>query len=165
MSVAQRELGEQAKEYAWNWFEYHAGQRQSVFRFYLVICGALVAGIISTEKTDVEIRFLLTISLAVSSLLFWQLDRRSTKLIKLAEEYLKEWESQISAEIKSPLIRLVERSDSERPIGFTAHIHSFRQIYKSIYILFIVFSFILLVSSIDFPGIIHHLDELLHCKL
>ena len=34
--------GNNAASYAWSWFRYHAGQRQAVFRFYLLVSGVIL---------------------------------------------------------------------------------------------------------------------------
>lgn len=80
------------REYAWKYFQLHAGQRMASFNFFVVIAALLTAGVAGTLKTDGEyeaIGFALGLSLAVISFIFWKLDERVGYLIKHAETALK----------------------------------------------------------------------------
>jgi hypothetical protein len=126
-----------AQEYAWNWFQYHAGQRQAVFRFYLVLAGAISTGYFtSIQLSDLQsLSFLFGAPLAVISFLFWRLDSRSVKLIKLAETYLKIEEQRLARVLGQPEIQLTTRADAERDkrLAFS-WVYSFRQIYQIMFL-------------------------------
>src|SRR5690348_15287302 len=79
-----------ARHYAWQWFRYHAAQRQAVFRFFVLMAGAVATGYISVQDS-LELRplaWLFGLLLSTISFLFWRLDERSRILIQLAEDYL-----------------------------------------------------------------------------
>src|ERR1044071_7818978 len=88
---------EAAGKYAWEYFKYHAGQRQAVFRFYLfVVAACLVSFGYSRRGVDnanagnpLSVAGPLGLILTVLSFIFWRLDQRSRSLIKLAEGALK----------------------------------------------------------------------------
>lgn len=132
------EAEDAAREYAWNWFQYHAGQRQAVFRFYLIMCGALSTAYWTAFKSPGTrgYAFAFGIGLIITSFLFWRLDERSAKLIKLAESYLKLEEGRLATILNLPAVRLTERSDSERQkSGILSLFQSFKQIYRWIFVL------------------------------
>lgn len=127
-----------ARQYAWRWFEYHAGQRQSVFRFFLLFSGAIATGYFSSITTTQlsHLAYLFGIGLAVTATLFWRLDVRSLKLVKLAESYLKVDEETLATALGTEAVLLASKADSERPTGAVVRrFYSFRQIYKLIFAL------------------------------
>jgi hypothetical protein len=84
-------------EYAWNYFQLHAGQRMSLFNFFVVISALLTGGLATSIRTDNEfeyaiIRILLGVGLMIISFVFWKLDQRVRYLIKHAESALKRME-------------------------------------------------------------------------
>ncbi|OHB77268.1 MAG: hypothetical protein A2Z25_14320 [Planctomycetes bacterium RBG_16_55_9] len=84
-------------EYAWNYFQLHAGQRMSLFNFFVVISALLTGGLATSIRNDNEfehaiIRILLGVGLMITSFVFWKLDQRVRYLIKHAENALKKME-------------------------------------------------------------------------
>ncbi|MGL4573889.1 MAG: hypothetical protein ACRCV9_03780, partial [Burkholderiaceae bacterium] len=85
----------QAREHAWKYFELHANQRLAIFNFFLVLSGALAAGMAATLQGSQRFSSLgiaLGVLLAFVSFLFWKLDQRVSFLIKHAEAALSEVE-------------------------------------------------------------------------
>jgi hypothetical protein len=127
-----------AASYAWEYFRYHARQRQEVFRFYIIIVGALIAGDISSADVFQNHRYVFGLVLLVLSILFKRLDQRSHRLIKLAEAYLKIEEQCLSTELPfrkedNDKIKILTGSDS--PANRGRILASFRQIYTVIFVL------------------------------
>lgn len=128
-----------AGEYAWNWFEYHAGQRQAVFRFYIILAGAILTGYLTIENSNSnelkEASFFLGLALAFFSFLFWRLDERSRDLIVLAEAYLKVDEQRLRKTVDSDMILLAKNADEGRgKAAFGGWAYSFRQVYRIIFL-------------------------------
>lgn len=140
-----------AREYAWRWFEYHASQRQAVFRFFLLVSGALAAAYVTLAKSSPPSKATLAIGglMAIAAFLFWRLDRRSKALIDLAEDYLKYEEKRLSILLGTetepvPEIMLATNANRHRPKSAVeavttgaifAQFTSFKQIYGWIFIL------------------------------
>lgn len=127
-----------ARQYAWNWFQYHAGQRQAVFRFYLILTGAVWTGYFASLRSSDTgtLPSIFGFMLILLSVLFWRLDVRSIKLIKIAEAYLKADESALSSILDRPEITLVKRADSDRKSLFPFNfVYSFRQVYRLMFII------------------------------
>jgi len=85
----------QAREHVWKYFELHAQQRIAVFNFFLVLSGALAAGMAATLHGSQRLSSLgiaLGVLLAFVSFLFWKLDQRVAFLIKHAEAALAQIE-------------------------------------------------------------------------
>jgi hypothetical protein len=128
-----------AQTYAWEYFKYHAQQRQAAFRFFLVIVAALVAAVIPKDSNAPI--WLVGSMMVLASYLFWRLDQRNAALVKLAETYLKEEELRLSAELNSESIKILHRSDQpKRSHKFT----SYTQIHRLIFIVVGLVGFALL---------------------
>ncbi|PNY35782.1 hypothetical protein [Rhodopirellula sp. MGV] len=76
------------RQYAWAYFDRHAEQRLKTFNFYLVLAGAVIAGVM-TFKNDFAQAWPLLFLLAFVSFVFWKLDCRNRVLTKHSEEALK----------------------------------------------------------------------------
>ncbi len=76
-------------EYAWNWFEYHAGQRLTAFRFFLVFLGALVVGF-GAGLRDGNVFFAQVVGWfgAFISLAFLILEIRNEQLVNVGRDAL-----------------------------------------------------------------------------
>lgn len=87
-------------EHAWRYFELHANQRISIFNYFVVISGAVSAGIAATWQGSQHfsiVGIVLGLLLSVVSFVFWKLDQRVSFLIKHAESALAEVEQSLPA--------------------------------------------------------------------
>src|SRR5271166_5133933 len=84
-----------ARDHAWRYFEMHAGQRMSLFNFYLVLSGLVIAGMagIYVNKFAPLVGAAVSVTLIVVALVFWKLDQRVSFLMKRAEIALAELEA------------------------------------------------------------------------
>src|SRR5262245_16220591 len=121
--------------YAWDHFAYHAGQRQTVFNYFVLLLGGCVAAWSATiGQSGAEynyFRIFLGVVLALASLVFWRLDQRNARLVKVSEDALKDLEAQMAKDIKVPSIRLMENA-GKRVSKFPL-LESFGQIYGLIF--------------------------------
>lgn len=77
--------------HAWNYFAFHAAQRISVFNFFIVFSGLIVAGLGASLTAPPRLSAFgigLGLLLLLLSLVFWQLDRRVSFMIKHSEAAL-----------------------------------------------------------------------------
>jgi hypothetical protein len=123
--------------YAWDHFAYHAGQRQTVFNFFLLLIGGCVAayGSIMGESGVPYnyFRSFLGVVLALGSLVFWRLDQRNARLVKVSEDALKDLEAQMAKDISVPSIRLIANAEKKISRFPFSKIESFGQIYGLIF--------------------------------
>ena len=71
-------------DYAWNWFEYHAAQRLTAFRYFLVFLGILLIGYNSgLEAQNVFFASAVGCVGAFVSLAFLALEIRNEELVNL----------------------------------------------------------------------------------
>jgi hypothetical protein len=79
-----------ANEIAFKWFEVHAEQRLKLLNFFLIISGFCLAGFFGAlqAKHTLAASVISGVLAAVSGC-FKLLDRRSSQLLKLAEDFLK----------------------------------------------------------------------------
>ena len=99
--MSNMEPSEGLLEHAWRYFELHANQRMSLFNYFLVLSGAVAAGLAATLQGSQRFSSLgvaLGLLLALVSFVFWKLDQRVSFLIKHAESALSELEKTIPAE-------------------------------------------------------------------
>ncbi len=131
-----RAAWQSAHDHAWRFFELHANQRMTVFNFFLVLVGLLVAGIAATLQGSARFSALgiaLGALLVPLSFLFWKLDQRVSFLIKHAERI----QARTEAELMPEPVRILTSEPAQfaaeqegklwtRPITFGA---SFRTVF------------------------------------
>lgn len=120
--------------YGWEYFKYHAQQRQAVFRFYLILVGVALAGLIASYSHQYEglssSRWIIGLSLITLSLLFWRLDVRSYQLVKVAETYLLHEEQHLATILATQTIRLTFTADrNKQKLWKAIRLATFRQVY------------------------------------
>lgn len=87
------------RNYVFQYFQYHASQRMATFNFYVLVMGALIAGVISAEK-DFPGYSVLFFGFAMMffSVIFYMLDRRARQLVKVSELCLIEIEGKAGSD-------------------------------------------------------------------
>jgi hypothetical protein len=118
---------EKAREHAWRYFDLHAQQRITVFNYFIIFAGLILAGLASTLQRGEYAVFgvLFGVLLALLSFVFWQLDRRAAFLVKHAECALEELERALPAEAQ--LFR--KEPTASKPIWLWTYGRSFRFIF------------------------------------
>lgn len=91
------DLRKELRQHAWAYFDRHAEQRLKTFNFYILLCTALVAGIValSREPNGFETAWVFGFLGASVSFVFWKLDVRNRELVKHSEEALKRLENEL----------------------------------------------------------------------
>jgi hypothetical protein len=112
------EARKNALYYGWEYFKYHAQQRQAVFRFYLILVGVALAGLVASYSNQYSglgpDRWVIGLSLIILSIMFWRLDVRSYQLVKVAENYLLHEETKLAADLSTQTIRLTSNADANK---------------------------------------------------
>lgn len=86
----------QMQEYAWGYFELHANQRMSVFKFFVTLATFMVAGLSAAFVQGFPgVGAVFGILLVVTSFVFCKLDERTRFLIKNSEGALRLLERQL----------------------------------------------------------------------
>lgn len=127
-----------AREYAWSWFEYHASQRQTVFRFFLLLAGAITGGYLTFIKDSGHSHLApwFGLLLVVLSLLFWRLDVRSRDLINFAEIYLRREEDRLSNFVGQEIRISSNAHETTKHVSpIFCYAYTFRQVYRLIFIM------------------------------
>lgn len=85
-----QEFLREMREYSWNYFIAFAEARLSTFRFYLVFCTILVAGLAAIIDTSEKwLAISLALLLSFLSFIYWKVDKRHKELINHAERALE----------------------------------------------------------------------------
>jgi hypothetical protein len=90
-----------ALEHAWRYFALHAGQRISMFNYFIVVFGLVSAGMASCLRTNGVMLLAgaaLGLGLIVIAFIFWKLDERTSFLVKQAERVLQHVEGSVLEE-------------------------------------------------------------------
>ena len=134
---------------AWDYFVYHAQQRQTVFNFFIILIGASLAAFAATidKPAATRLHFVIGSVLAIGSFLFWRLDERSRNLIKLAEAALKEIELRLTTRTKLAWLTILARSDNKVGGGFSK-VETFTQIYRLAFALAGCTGFVIIARAI-----------------
>lgn len=102
-------------DYAWKWFEYHAGQRLVAFRFVLVILGALLVGLTSSLKDrNVPLASLISGIGLFISFAFLTLEIRNEQLVNLGRAALRAVEGSEDFQNLPLELRLLQRDQTRR---------------------------------------------------
>jgi len=86
---ADAKVLEWARTYAWDWFEYHAGQRTSMFNYGIAAAAILAAGFGSAFEKHAMVAFAVGLVGAVVSFSFFRLDARNRYLVDRGEDVLR----------------------------------------------------------------------------
>jgi hypothetical protein len=112
-----KEFLKEAREYAWNYYIAFAQARLATFRFYLVFCTILIAGLAAILATDEKwLAIFLGFLLSFLSFIYWKVDIRHKELIDHAEQALVYLEKKfpIPEGEKQPHILQLFHSEEER---------------------------------------------------
>lgn len=99
-----------AFKYAWDWFNYHAGQRLTAFHFFLIIISLVGVGYFKSVELGQEGKFfgfLTGLFGALASIAFWLLDIRNEELVNCGRNALDNLEEQVG-------LTTIRKDDKER---------------------------------------------------
>lgn len=142
-----------AATYAWEYFKYHAQQRQAVFRFYLILIGAvfaLFAASYSPQQSEIrDLRWIFGLLFMLISFLFWRLDVRSFNLVKLAERYIVVDEQRLSRILDRDEIKIISSADRRKNTAFIMRpFTTFRQVYRMIFLINSAFGLFIIYKNL-----------------
>jgi len=99
----------------WNHFQVHAGQRMTIFNFYVVLSSLLSGATLTALQAQTQHNFTLCalgLGLAVIAFVFWRLDERNRLLIHCSEDALKILEADAWTSSAAPVtLRVFTNSD------------------------------------------------------
>jgi hypothetical protein len=83
-----------ALDHGWRWFEYHAQQRLTVFKYYLIIMGAIGVALYTLHTAQEHLfAAIAAASGVIASITFFALDHRVSQLVKLGEDLMSRQEA------------------------------------------------------------------------
>jgi hypothetical protein len=107
-------------EHAWAWFSHHSQQRFVTMNFYIVIAGAILAGAAALLKDGQQLACsFLGVTLAVLSVVFFLMDRRARRLVKIGEDALEVFQDKLATEASVPDLNLIRRSNHKVGLEFS----------------------------------------------
>src|SRR5580700_7057577 len=105
-----------AFDYAWNYFSLHAGQRMQSVNFFLVAASFLVGAYVAAMGGNRPglAAGISTVG-AISSFVFFRIERRVRGLLHAAEAALSPIEARIASETANPALRILEQAEKTAP--------------------------------------------------
>lgn len=101
--------------YAWDWFQYHAGQRLTAFNFFLILMGAVLVGYANAATGDSPV---LGVTVAAIGLVvsagFLAMDLRNAELVQYGRDALEDLET------RYPTLPQIRTGDAQRKALETA---------------------------------------------
>lgn len=95
------ELIELQYKYAWNWFSYHAAQRLTAFRFFLIMIGVVIVGYFKcVELHWPRLGIVMGSFGALIAVAFWILEIRNEELVWCGRAALDQLESEMQLTIR-----------------------------------------------------------------
>lgn len=136
---------EDIRNQAWKYFEMHAGQRMSIFNFYITISTAILAAIgvfLSIDKIAPLLIAAFGLLLILFSIVFWGLDMRTKNLIHIAEEIILDFE-------KNDKSRFAQIFTTDRKLydNMRFRVKSYTNLFGIVYIIFILIGIALIMIS------------------
>jgi hypothetical protein len=124
-------INEVALDHAWKWFEYHATQRMTMIRFYVIATGGIAAG--TGYLLNAHENFLagaLAFIGAITTLAFKRLDKRVSDLVKLGEEALSPEQAKMGTALNSKAFEIC-RLAAAKPSG--AHFYTYGENFRLLF--------------------------------
>ncbi len=132
---------QKALNHGWRWFEYHANQRLTMIRFYLIAIGVIgTAYFTSLIKGYPFGSLLIAIFGAFASFSFYRLDQRVSNLIKLGEAVLDKEEKNLEELLHYNEIRIIKNAEKKEHKYLGSYSKIFRAIFVCMIALFIIAS-------------------------
>jgi hypothetical protein len=120
----------EARKFAWDHFDLHAGHRLEMFRSYVALLGLTYAGFgAALQLKAYFICAALSVFAAILSMIFFLFDMRIRLLLKISERYLLDAEKQLSVLLANPNIRLFRKSDLITQVN----VRCFRLTYSNLF--------------------------------
>jgi hypothetical protein len=105
-----------AFDYAWNYFSLHAGQRMQSVNFFLLAASFLVGAYVAALGGNRPgLGAGISIVGAITSFVFYRIERRVRELLKAAEAALSPIEARLASETANPSLRILERAEKMAP--------------------------------------------------
>jgi Flp pilus assembly protein TadB len=125
----------------WNHFQVHAGQRMTIFNFYVVFSSLLTGAILTSLQASTPHYFTLAVlgfGLIVLAYVFWRLDERNRLLIHCAEDALKCLEAESwTSHVRAESLRVFTKSEKETS-GKKWHL-KYSSCFRILFVVFAVF--------------------------
>lgn len=140
MEQKRDSIRDTALQHGWDWFKYHADQRLTLLRYYLILFGAVATAYYSTITNTPFTSMGAAIFGVIASITFYRLDQRVAKLIKLGEGVLDKEQEALENVLSYGEVRIVELAERNK----SKFLGSFRQILR------FLFFFGILIFSVAF---------------
>ena len=157
-TLGEHQINDQ-RQYLWDYFQLHASQRLTTFKFYITVSTVISAGYIATiGVTSIPLlAILLGFILFLLSIVFWKLDSRNKQLIKIAEVGLKYLESlhefsnsiETNGNMANVLKIFTNEEEQTNEMRKTKSFWAWRNVYsysECFNIIFVIFGFLGLVG-------------------
>ncbi|QDH73312.1 hypothetical protein [Brevundimonas sp. M20] len=132
--IGKKSITDEAAKHAWDWFALHAAQRMQNINFFIVLQTALLAAAgLAIKEQLVLMAILAGTGVVFLTFIFYKLERRVRKLVKIGENALRYEQKRISIASKNDKILLCEIADTAATDQMT-----YGQLFQAMYIFFAI---------------------------
>lgn len=133
----------EASKHAWDWFALHAAQRMQTVNFFIVLQTALLAAAgLAIKERLVVMELLAGAGVLVLTFIFYRLERRVRKLVKLGENALRYEQDRIARTDGNEMIKFCELADAAADDQMT-----YGQLFLCMYLFFASCGVVILGSA------------------
>lgn len=125
----------------WDYFSMHGAQRMQMLNFYIILEGLFITALAALELTLLKV--LICIAIIFFSLVFWGLDIRTKRMVKLSEDAIKfvekNYEGKYGKEIMIFNIEMERTASYERSVNWIMRqFMSYTKLFRLVYIFFML---------------------------
>jgi hypothetical protein len=125
-------LDQRVFEYPWRYFSLHAGQRMQSVNFFLIATTFLVSAYVAAVSGGhAGLAAGVAVLGAMSSFIFYRIERRVRGLIKAAEAALRPLEQSLAEVAANPALRILDSVETA-PAGAWSYSRVFRALYAMV---------------------------------
>lgn len=140
---AESECSEKGIDHAWQWFEYHAGQRIAMMRFAITTLGGVAAATgLLQQQAQHGLSVLVALLGVVLSYCFYKFDFRVKTLVKLGERALASEQAKLAKSTLNDHFNICVNADKLRKGPLETYSQILRLIYGSVGTLFLLYCLI-----------------------
>jgi hypothetical protein len=136
-------LQQTALDHAWNWWKYHAEQRITLIRFFIITLGGVAAAVgWAYQRHEYLLCFFISAFGALLSFCFLRLDARTSDLVRIGETALRVEQERMAVATGNGAMHLCRSADVQNGYFPYSYRQVIRVVLNAAIVLFIIMMFV-----------------------